>query len=57
MILTQDSTKIEVTIHVNGTPHAVKTDASVTLLDLLRDHLQLTGSTKGCDHGQRGACP
>jgi xanthine dehydrogenase YagT iron-sulfur-binding subunit len=56
MILTQDSTKIEVTIHVNGTPHAVKTDPCVTLLDLLRDHLQLTGSKKGCDHGQCGAC-
>ena len=56
MILTQDSTQIEVTIHVNGTPHAVKIDPCVTLLDLLRDHLQLTGSKKGCDHGQCGAC-
>jgi xanthine dehydrogenase YagT iron-sulfur-binding subunit len=56
MMLTQDSTQIEVTIHVNGTPHAVKTDPCVTLLDLLRDHLQLTGSKKGCDHGQCGAC-
>jgi xanthine dehydrogenase YagT iron-sulfur-binding subunit len=52
MLPTQDPTRIEVTIHVNGTPHAVQIDPCVTLLDLLSDHLQLTGSKKGCDHGQ-----
>src|SRR5689334_16239380 len=37
---------------VNGQPHALAVDPRVTLLDALRDHLGLTGSKKGCDHGQ-----
>ena len=41
---------------VNGTPHAIDVDTRTTLLDLLRDHLHLTGTKKGCDHGQCGAC-
>jgi len=41
---------------VNGQPHTVELDARTTLLDLLREHLHLTGSKKGCDHGQCGAC-
>ena len=41
---------------VNGESHTLKADARTTLLDALREHLQLTGSKKGCDHGQCGAC-
>jgi xanthine dehydrogenase YagT iron-sulfur-binding subunit len=45
-----------VTLHVNGRGHALQIDPRTTLLDALRDHLRLTGSKKGCDHGQCGAC-
>ncbi|EAR52105.1 probable oxidoreductase [Oceanicola granulosus HTCC2516] len=45
-----------VTITVNGQDHTLDLDPRVTLLDALRDHLHLTGSKKGCDHGQCGAC-
>jgi xanthine dehydrogenase YagT iron-sulfur-binding subunit len=43
-------------ITVNGQAHALKVEPRVTLLDLLREQLDLTGSKKGCDHGQCGAC-
>src|SRR5258708_7238275 len=45
-----------VSLTVNGTRHALVLDSRTTLLDLLREHLDLTGSKKGCDHGQCGAC-
>ena len=45
-----------VTLNVNGKTHALKLDTRTTLLDALRENLQLTGSKKGCDHGQCGAC-
>jgi xanthine dehydrogenase YagT iron-sulfur-binding subunit len=48
--------KITVNLEVNGVAHSVKVEPRVTLLDLLREHLDLTGSKKGCDRGQCGAC-
>jgi xanthine dehydrogenase YagT iron-sulfur-binding subunit len=45
-----------VTIRVNGEEHALLVDTRTSLLDLLRERLGLTGSKKGCDHGQCGAC-
>jgi xanthine dehydrogenase YagT iron-sulfur-binding subunit len=44
------------TLRINGQGHQVNVEAWVTLLDLLRERLDLTGSKKGCDHGQCGAC-
>ncbi len=44
------------TLTVNGEDHAVDVDQRTTLLDLLRHHLNLSGTKKGCDHGQCGAC-
>src|SRR5438094_5035372 len=45
-----------VTLFVNGKEHSLEIDTRTSLLDLLREHLGLTGAKKGCDHGQCGAC-
>lgn len=47
---------MEITLHVNGEPRTLDVDTRTSLLDLLREHLGLTGAKKGCDHGQCGAC-
>jgi xanthine dehydrogenase YagT iron-sulfur-binding subunit len=43
-------------LNVNGTAHQLQIDTRATLLDTLREQLQLFGTKKGCDHGQCGAC-
>ena len=47
---------IPVSLRVNGKKYDLRIDLRTTLLDCLREHLHLTGSKKGCDHGQCGAC-
>jgi xanthine dehydrogenase YagT iron-sulfur-binding subunit len=48
--------KYRIQIDINGTGHVLEVEPWVSLLDLLRDELHLTGTKKGCDHGQCGAC-
>jgi xanthine dehydrogenase YagT iron-sulfur-binding subunit len=47
---------MDVSLHVNGRTHALSLDPRTTLLDALRESIGLTGTKKGCDHGQCGAC-
>lgn len=55
-ILKNVENPVSVTFSVNGKKHLLKLDSRMTLLDALRERLGLTGSKKGCDHGQCGAC-
>ncbi|MDB5191143.1 MAG: 2Fe-2S ferredoxin [Segetibacter sp.] len=48
--------EVSVQLDVNGIKHSLSIEPRVTLLDLLREQLHLTGTKKGCDHGQCGAC-
>jgi xanthine dehydrogenase YagT iron-sulfur-binding subunit len=54
--LPTDPTGTEITLNVNGVVHQIRIEPRVTLLDALRERIGLTGSKKGCDHGQCGAC-
>ena len=56
MTTNRTATQHAVTLHVNGTAQDVSVQPWVSLLDALRHHLHLTGTKKGCDHGQCGAC-
>ena len=47
---------VDVTLQINGHSHPLQLDPRTTLLDALREHLAMTGTKKGCDHGQCGAC-
>ncbi|WP_339432737.1 MULTISPECIES: aldehyde dehydrogenase iron-sulfur subunit PaoA [unclassified Pseudomonas] len=52
----EQSAMSKITLNVNGKPQTLEVDNRTTLLDALRENLQMTGSKKGCDHGQCGAC-
>lgn len=53
---TTESQSTKVTFKMNGESRELRLDNRTSLLDALREHLHLTGTKKGCDHGQCGAC-
>jgi xanthine dehydrogenase YagT iron-sulfur-binding subunit len=52
----ESTVSADITLSVNGSRHRIEVDTRTSLLDVLRERLGLTGSKKGCDHGQCGAC-
>jgi len=54
--VSQDLTTVPTVLTINGKRYRFELDPRVTLLDLLREDLELTGTKKGCDHGQCGSC-
>jgi xanthine dehydrogenase YagT iron-sulfur-binding subunit len=52
----QRTVRASVALSVNGVQHELNLDTRTSLLDAMREHLMLTGTKKGCDHGQCGAC-
>ncbi|MEW2325247.1 2Fe-2S iron-sulfur cluster-binding protein [Streptomyces griseoincarnatus] len=54
--MTPPTSSSTVTLNINGEKHTLTVDHRTTLLDALRDRLDLTGTKRGCDHGQCGAC-
>ncbi|MBU3865453.1 2Fe-2S iron-sulfur cluster binding domain-containing protein [Streptomyces sp. 4503] len=56
MSLSHHSPSSDIILRINGTSHPMTIDNRTTLLDVLRERLGLTGTKKGCDHGQCGAC-
>ncbi len=53
---TPSASSLLVTLHINGKEYTLQLDPRVTLLEALREYVGLTGTKKGCDHGQCGAC-
>jgi xanthine dehydrogenase YagT iron-sulfur-binding subunit len=55
-VTTDEIALLDAALNVNGQVRRLQVDPRTTLLDALREHLHLTGTKKGCDHGQCGAC-
>src|SRR6266852_3841938 len=53
---TDGASEVAITLRINGKDHQLRVDPRTTLLDCLRETVALTGTKKGCDHGQCGAC-
>ena len=51
-----DEIAVPITLRINGKEHSLRIDPRTTLLDCIREKVELTGTKKGCDHGQCGAC-
>src|ERR671919_3127025 len=51
-----ETQRVELALTINGERRELGVDTRATLLDVLREHMDLTGAKKGCDHGQCGAC-
>ncbi len=51
-----DEIAVSITLRINGKEHSLRIDPRTTLLDCIRETVELTGTKKGCDHGQCGAC-